>query len=584
MAGDAKGKSDPFNMLKSTIMGLSRPVQIGMVIALVVLIIALKMYGNYNAQFKLVPLYDKALSVDDVEEIKLKLSEMGYVQGKEFDVIAGGEEGGGSKILIQQALREKIRGKLATLGLPRRPLTTFDTMEKPSISSTDDERKAAQLRAKEGELASAIREMEGINDARVNIVLAKDALFEEEQQPAKATVMISPRYGFRISKVQIEGIINMVAGAVEGLAPENVTVVDTRGVTLSKLVEFNKDPYGLPSSDEMKDKQTEFEEMLTRRAQAMLDQTVGPNKAVVQVNATLDFSKKKTQMELYGGPVSGGNAPFTSAPATSSDKEEGGYVTIGGRVVQAAARTTTKTDELTSGSTGSHVISEQVATETYKGGGSLEDVSPAGGEKSGATDYSTSNITRNYALDRTVTEKIEAPGKVERMTVALMLDNINPQYVDQIKDAVAACVGLDYSRGDEIKVINMPFARNISQEMANSMLNTPAGYERPYSAVPKINTKQFLAIVSIPVILLLVLLVMFMVKQKKSEEEKTKLLLTTGTGSIGVNPITDLLSDKSGRTVAPGVNRGSQEQLTRLAKERPSEVAKLLKSSWLKEK
>jgi len=167
-----------------------------------------------------------------------------------------------------------------------------------------------------------------------------------------------------------------------------------------------------------------------------------------------------------------------------------------------------------------------------------------------------------------------------------MLNNQPENRVEQIKNAVAASVGIDQSRGDMVSVSNFPFKTSEYDIMRKEMLSAPAGERQGNKAsLPAVNKAVFASAGAGTLAIMLIIFALFLAKQKKSNKEKMQIHLTTGPGS-SINPISDLLSDKSGRTVAPSSNNTtvSCDQLTRMAKEKPNKVAELLKTSWMSEK
>jgi len=479
--------------------------------------------------------------------------------------------------------------RLSDLGLPRGARQSFSNV-KTGFSDTEADRQKAHLHALEGELESSVIQMEGINNAKIKIVLSDEALFEEDRQPAKATVMIISRPGYNVTKSQIQGIVNLVSGSVAHLAPENVKVVDERGVTLSDLIASQEDPMGMPTSGSQLQRQKEFDKELTDRAQSLLDRTLGPGEAAVEVKATLNFDQSKTSMKVYGNPTGGGNMTVSSSSSdeSSSTGDNEGYITIGGRTVginhAGGVRTVSSgnRDQVVASSSGVYVLSESVEKEAYASKGE-NGVAPSGGSKGKGSDYENTKTQKNYVINERNTETIVAPGKVERLTVALMLNGQPEDRVDSIKNAVAASVGLDPGRGDVVNVTNFPFKRSEYDVMRSEMLNAPPVATRENKAYSAPMNKAVFAWAGAGIVIIAMIIVaLYMAKQRKSNKEKMQLNLTAGPVS-SFNPISDLLSDKSGRTVAPSTTV-SCDQLTRMAKEKPSQIAELLKTSWMADK
>jgi len=594
MAGtENEKKANKMDDILKKIMSLPLYVQLGAVLVFIGLISGAVWYWGYRApNFAMERLYTKELTAEDIDEIKKELNSMGYTEGVEFNIIKGEKT---SYIMSQRQLKAKMLSHLSDLGLPKGARQSFATL-KTGFSDTEADRQAAHLHALEGEIETSIVSMEGIINARVRVVLPDESLFEEDKQPAKATVMIDTKSGYNVSKSQIQGIINLVSGSVARLSPENVQVVDQRGVTLSALVASEEDPFGMPTSGTQMQRQKEFDKELTDRAQSLLDRTLGAGEAAVEVKTSLNFDQSKTTMKVYGNPGGGTNSGMA---VSSSDSEtsagsgggDQGYITIGGRTVgvnhAGGVQPVGGGDQVVASNSGVYVLSEAVKTETYNNKGGDNGVAPSGGSggKKGS-DYISTDKQTNYVINERNVETIEAPGQVERITVALMLNNQPENRVEQIKNAVAASVGIDQSRGDVVSVSNFPFKTSEYDIMRKEMLSAPVG-ERPgnKASLPAVNKAVFAWAAAGTVLVMLVIFAMFLAKQKKSNKEKMQLHLTAGPGS-SINPISDLLSDKSGRTVAPSSNNTtvSCDQLTRMAKEKPNKVAELLKTSWMSEK
>jgi len=207
MAGTEEKKGGPLDMIKNMVMQWPLSVKIGVGVAVAVIIIVAVLVNGHNAQFKMVPLYSKDISAEDVEEIKLQLTKMGFKEGEHFEVVKGEKV---SYLQAQVSLRGQMTSKLADLGLPREVMVTSSTMKSGGFTQTEDERKLSNLHALEGDLSTTIMEMDGINRTRVKIVPQKEALFVNDAEPSKATVMISTQDGYSVTKPQIQGIVNLL--------------------------------------------------------------------------------------------------------------------------------------------------------------------------------------------------------------------------------------------------------------------------------------------------------------------------------------------------------------------------------------
>jgi len=276
----------------------------------------------------------------------------------------------------------------------------------------------------------------------------------------------------------------------------------------------------------------------------MLDKVLGPGKSVFTVTADLDWSQREVSSESVGGPAN---------------------------------------------PEGTVVMSEVRETETFKApkgsGSEMEQMSlnPSAAGAKGA-DYRHETVKRNTKTNRTVSRTVSAPGGIRRLTASVMVDNLREDQKAKVAGVVRDAIGFDAARGDSVTVESMPFANPslLRPELAGGYVPPAVGYKPVPSAAT--NTRNLYAVALFPMALIMIMAALFLVKQRRVQTEKSRLMLATGPGAT-VNDISDLLSDKIGKSTPPPATRiNSTEQLEKLAKEKPTKVAELLKSTWLAEK
>jgi flagellar M-ring protein FliF len=340
-------------------------------------------------------------------------------------------EGNGGTIQVPEANLYETRLSLASQGLPSGGGVGFEVFDKTSFGVTDFTQQVNYQRALEGELARTIQSLGEVRNARVHLVMPKPELYSAKEKNATASVVIdlNPNSGLKID--QIRGVVYLVASSVEGLKPENVTLLDSRGNILSDLVrddlDMEKDSSKAGSAGKLMkltnsqiEIQSKFEKEMERRVSGMLDKVLGPNRAAVRVTAELNFNQQEEEREIYEPVVNN----------------------------QGIVR------------------SSQRKLESFTGQGSLPGGVP--GTESNIPGYqsyqsaSNSNYTKNeetanYEVNKRVAKVVEAPGAVKRLSVAVIVDSLQPQQVDSIRSAVVAAAGLDLSRGDQVAVENISF-------------------------------------------------------------------------------------------------------------------------------
>lgn len=328
----------------------------------------------------------------------------------------------GSAVLVPESRVHEVRMQLASEGLPKGGVVGFELWDQTSLTETDFDRRVRLLRALQGELTRTLLEIDGVENARVHIVLPEDSLFVENQKPATASVFLVLRRGRVLQDSQIRAIAHLMASSVEGLQPENVTIIDNYGNVLSDRVASNS---GIVNSGQVLEQleiKKNYENNLERSIQAMLERVFGFGRVIVRVTANLDFDYEELR-EKRSEPV------------------------VGSKGV---------------------VISEEIRTETFRGtdAGGVPGVAanvpgyPAVAA-AGESEYEKEEITRNYEISVSEKYRVKAPGEVRNLSIAVWIDaeELSDEERDRIAAMVSSAVGLRPERGDVVQVDGMPFAR-----------------------------------------------------------------------------------------------------------------------------
>ncbi len=204
--------------------------------------------------------------------------------------------GGGTTVHIPSKDVYEWRMRLAGQGLPSSGGIGYEIFDKRDIGISDFVQKVNYRRALEGELARTILRISGIKNARVHIVIPKDRLFKEDQHKTTASIALDIQSGARLNEDQVYGILHLVAASVEGLSPENVTVIDSRGNVLSKQWETGS---AMGLSANQLDLQEKVEAHLQNKAESMLSTVLGMGKSIVRISADLNFQKIDRTNERY---------------------------------------------------------------------------------------------------------------------------------------------------------------------------------------------------------------------------------------------------------------------------------------------
>ncbi len=203
---------------------------------------------------------------------------------------------GGRTLLVPKDVLYDARMRLASSGLPQAAGQGYEILDTNKMGWTDFVQKLQYRRALEGEIGRTIQSLDEIAQARVHLVIPEPSLFEEDEKPTTASVVLKLRNGSSLREAHVQGIVHLVAASVEGLDPGQVTVIDTRGRLLSRPVDSES---LLGSTADHIQLTRSIEDGLVQKAQTALERVLGPNKSVVRISVELDLERAETTREVY---------------------------------------------------------------------------------------------------------------------------------------------------------------------------------------------------------------------------------------------------------------------------------------------
>jgi len=206
---------------------------------------------------------------------------------------------GGTTIMVPETSVHHLRVDLAAKGIPSSGTVGFEIFDGKQYGLTEFLQNVNFKRALEGELTKSIESLQGIQAARVHLVLPKPSIFKKLAAPATASVVLNMGRGARLADNQINGIQSLVSGSVENLEPDNVTVIDQHGKVLSAAVADDE----AGRSESQLALRKEVESYLAEKASTMLDVALGSGRSIVRVDAALNFEKIDREREIFDPAV-----------------------------------------------------------------------------------------------------------------------------------------------------------------------------------------------------------------------------------------------------------------------------------------
>lgn len=316
--------------------------------------------------------------------------------------------GNGTTILVERDTVYKTRLKLMAKGLDLHGTVGFEIFNNTDFGTTEFAQKVNYQRAMQGELARTIMGFDEIKFARVHLVLPDSGLFKRQNSKPKASVSVSMKDGAQLEPEQIIGIQRLVAASVPEIQPSSVTIVDQHGTAVS----------GSTAAGDMEQNEgtrlearKRIEEYMARKIVGVLDRAIGPGKAIVSVNAQINYDQTRVTRE-----------DIIPLPETS------------GQNVGAIVR----------------------RRDSNQSGDSYGDSVAQGGFGRASSGPSSSSTEVEFVNGRKVENVVGATGNIKRLSVGVLVPGVSdPVELAKLKEVITMAVGIDDKRGDAIAVYNV---------------------------------------------------------------------------------------------------------------------------------
>ena len=328
----------------------------------------------------------------------------------------------GGSLLVPSEQLDASRLETASQGLPRNARLGFELFDSPNWAGSDFTEKVNFQRALEGELERTLQTLSEVEAVRVHLVLPRESLFRDQEHQAKAAVIVKMRGG-QLSQTAQLAIPQLVASAVDGLRPDNVTVVDADSNT--PLV-HNASPGSAGASFTLDDE-------LAKNLVRTLEPVVGAEHVRASVHVEYDTSSSENTEELYD--------PKTAATLSQQKSEE----SAGGANPAGVAGTASNLPGNTS--TAAAISSDN---------------------------QSSRSESATFAVSKSVRHTLQPAGRMKRIAAAVLVDDAadwvekegkktavrrkrTPEEMKQIEQLAAAALGIDAQRGDLLAIQNLSF-------------------------------------------------------------------------------------------------------------------------------
>ncbi|WP_147820997.1 flagellar basal-body MS-ring/collar protein FliF [Salidesulfovibrio onnuriiensis] len=415
----------------------------------------------------------------------------------------------------------------------------FEIFDEVKIGQTDFVQHINYQRALQGELSRTISEFPMVEKARVHLVIPQKSLFIEEQVPPSASVILKLKDDGKLKPKEVNGIVNLIAMAVEGLDPKRITITDMQGRPLY----IPEEDTGVSLSNTQLEYKQNLQRQMEMRLQELLTPVVGPGKVIARVTTDLDFSQKTIRKESYDPDV-------------------------------AVVRSETRNEESTRGAAS---LAGGEPDANFRGDGYT-------GSRT-TQDSNRESRTTNFEINKQEENIIAPVGELQRLSVAVIVDGTyvkneetgKMEYVprtaeemDRIRSLVTKAVGMDEMRGDALEVSNISFGapEDIDgQTLMRTMLEYAQRLGKPF--LNGVLIFLFLILVVRPVI-------MALIKPRVAEQEVEEVAGLPGAERLALEEeeIDEELLDTSRRL------ENAKAHAIQLSDENIDQAARLLKN-WL---
>ncbi|NLW05730.1 MAG: flagellar M-ring protein FliF [Pseudomonadaceae bacterium] len=358
-------------------------------------------------------------------------------------------------LLVKEADIHRARMQVASADIRQPNTVGYELLETDQgLGTSQFMENARYLRSVEGELARTIASLDSIRQARVHLAVPRQSVFLRDQRKPSASVFLSLTPGRSMDAAQANAIMRIVASSIPQMDSKDVTIVDQRGNLLSQKEESE--------TDKAMARQLEHtrlvEQRINERIRSILEPIAGPGRFQTAVSVDVDFTKIEQSSEQFNPDM-----PAIRSEQTVNEQRNGDFGPLG--------------------------IPGALSNQPPQDGFAPENAT-GGGQGAETPTNRRSQATRNFELDRTISYSRNDSGRIARLTVAVVIDDLiqrnpetgvaerlpwNENEVERLTSLVRNAVGYSAARGDSVSVINSPFVEGAVEEIPDLPL-----WEQPW--------------------------------------------------------------------------------------------------------
>lgn len=515
----------------------SKKQKIALISSIVVVLILAAVITYFATRVTYKPLYSN-LTATEVGQIKEQLDS----EGVKYQV---GD--GGTAILVPEGKADDLLVSLASQGYPKSGEIDYSFFsENAGFGMTDNEFNVLKVASVQTELAKLLKQMDGINDAKVMLSMPQQSTFvtsSEDKEGASASIVLDTAAGQQFSEDQIKTLYNLVSKSVPNLSTDNIVITNQYNEYYDLTSDSLANGSGSGNAANQLAVKKQIEKDLQRQVQSLLSSVMGSGKAVVTVTSDIDFTQEQRTEKLVE-PVDKKNM----AGITISAQKISETYTGDGAAASGTAEADGSTDNFTdyqSGSTG------------------------------GSGDYEKTEDTVNNEVNRIKKQITESPYRVRDLGIQVVIEpptandptTLPAETQAAVQNMLTSIVRTSIDKNEAGNLTNAQVAQKI-----NVSVQQLKGTTQP-ADVKGTTIPWWIWVIGGVLVVAIALLVFFIIRSRRQAEEYYDEEDYYDEEELEVDDIAD--EQDSEATIR-------RKQLEKMAKDKPDEFAKLLRT-WISE-